>query len=74
MRRRDFLPALAAPLAMAQAQTPQPVKLKGKFKQGVCGGVFARGMSMADPQEVRHHADDVSRRTGREPSRLAGER
>ena len=48
MRRRDFLPALAAPLAMAQAQTPQPVKLKGKFKQGVCGGVFPRGMSMED--------------------------
>ena len=46
MRRRDFLPALAAPLAMAQAQTP--VKLKGRFKQGVCQGVFPRGMSMED--------------------------
>ncbi len=48
MRRRDFLPALAAPLAMAQAQTPQPVKLKGKFKQGVCQGVFPRGMAFED--------------------------
>jgi hydroxypyruvate isomerase len=48
MRRRDFLPALAAPLAMAQAQTPQPVKLKGKFKQGVCQGVFPRGMDFEE--------------------------
>jgi hydroxypyruvate isomerase len=48
MRRRDFLPALAAPFAMAQAQTPQPVKLKGKFKQGVCQGVFPRGMAFED--------------------------
>src|SRR3954465_8976482 len=48
MRRRDFLPALAAPLAMAQAQTPQPVKLKGRMKQGVTRGVFGRGMSLED--------------------------
>src|SRR5512133_3414221 len=48
MRRRDFIPALAAPLALAQAQTPQPVKLKGRFKQGICGGVFPRTMSLED--------------------------
>jgi hydroxypyruvate isomerase len=48
MRRRDFLPALAAPFAMAQAQTPQPVKLKGRLKQGVTRGVFGRGMSLED--------------------------
>ncbi len=48
MRRRDFIPALAAPLALAQAQTPQPAKLKGRFKQGICGGVFPRTMSLED--------------------------
>ena len=48
MRRRDFLPALAAPFALAQAQTPQPVKLKGRMKQGVTRGVFGRGMSLED--------------------------
>ena len=46
MRRRDFLPALAAPLALAQ--TPEPVKRKGRIKQGVTRGVFGRGMSMED--------------------------
>jgi hydroxypyruvate isomerase len=46
MRRRDFFPALAAPLALAQ--TPDPVKRKGKFKQGVTRGVFGRGMSLED--------------------------
>src|SRR5437667_11197890 len=46
MRRRDFLPALAAPLALAQ--TPAPVKLKGHIKQGVTRGVFGRGMSLED--------------------------
>src|SRR5215212_5889508 len=46
MRRRDFLPALAAPLALAQ--TPNPVKRKGPFKQGVTRGVFGRGMSLED--------------------------
>jgi hydroxypyruvate isomerase len=46
MRRRDFIPALAAPLALAQ--TPEPVKRKGRIKQGVTRGVFARGMSMDD--------------------------
>ena len=46
MRRRDFFPALAAPLALAQ--TPDPVKRKGPFKQGVTRGVFGRGMSLED--------------------------
>src|SRR4051794_20780803 len=46
MRRRDFLPALAAPLALAQ--TPDPVHRKGQFKQGVTRGVFGRGMSLED--------------------------
>ena len=45
MRRRDFLPALAAPLALAQ--TSEPVKRKGRLKQGVTRGVF-RGMSLED--------------------------
>src|SRR5450631_652845 len=47
MRRRDFLPVLAAPLALAQAQAP-PVQRKGRIKQGVTRGVFAREMSMED--------------------------
>jgi hydroxypyruvate isomerase len=46
MRRRDFLPALVVPAAVAQ--TPQPVPRKGRIKQGVTRGVFARGMSMED--------------------------
>ena len=46
MRRRDFLPALAVPAALAQ--TPQPVPRKGRIKQGVTRGVFARGVSMED--------------------------
>jgi hydroxypyruvate isomerase len=46
MRRRDFLPALAVPVALAQ--TPQPVARKGRIKQGVTRGVFARGASMED--------------------------
>ena len=46
MLRRDFLPALVAPAALAQ--TPQPAPRKGRIKQGVTRGVFARGMSMED--------------------------
>jgi hydroxypyruvate isomerase len=46
MRRRDFLPALAAPLAMGQ--TVQPAQRKGRIKQGVTRGVFGRGMSLED--------------------------
>ena len=46
MRRRDFLPVLAAPLAIAQ--TVPPVQRKGRIKQGITRGVFAREMSMED--------------------------
>src|ERR1035437_1646773 len=45
MRRRDFLPALA--VSAAAAQTP-PVQRKGRLKQGVTRGVFARNMSLED--------------------------
>lgn len=56
MRRRDFLPALAAPVVLVQttlaqtppAQSPQPVPRKGRIKQGVTRGVFARNTSMED--------------------------
>jgi len=46
MRRRDFLPALAA--CAAAAQTPAPVERKGRLKQCVTRGVFARGTSFED--------------------------
>ena len=46
MRRRDFLPALAA--TAAAAQTPVKVERKGRLKQGVTRGVFGRGMSFED--------------------------
>src|ERR1035437_2650682 len=46
MRRRDFLPALAASAALAQ--TPAPQMKKGRLKQCVTGGVFARGTSLED--------------------------
>ena len=47
MRRRDFLPTLAAPLALS-AQTAEPAPRKNRIKQGVTRGVFGRGMSMDD--------------------------
>lgn len=47
MRRRDFLPVLAAPLALS-AQTVQPAKRKGRIKQGVTRGVFGRGSNFED--------------------------
>jgi hydroxypyruvate isomerase len=46
MRRRDFLPALAATAAIAQ--TPAQVERKGRLKQCVTRGVFGRGMSFED--------------------------
>ena len=46
MRRRDFLPALAAPLTLAQTQPA--VSRKGRLKQGVTRAVFPREMSMED--------------------------
>jgi hydroxypyruvate isomerase len=50
MRRRDFLPIAATPLLFqvalnAQEQTAQT---KGRLKQGVTRGVFAREMSLED--------------------------
>ena len=45
MRRRDFLPALAASAALAQTAAPER---KGRLKQCVTQGVFARGMSLED--------------------------
>lgn len=49
MRRRDFLPALAAaPVALAQNRPSQPVAREGRLKQGVTRGVFAREMSLED--------------------------
>ena len=56
MLRRDFLPALAAPAVLAQttlaqaplAQTAQSMPRKGRIKQGVTRGVFARNASMED--------------------------
>jgi len=46
MRRRDFLPALA--VSAAAAQTSAPPERKGRLKQCVTRGVFARGMSFED--------------------------
>jgi hydroxypyruvate isomerase len=49
MRRRDLLPALAAAAgARLVAQAPAPVQRKGRIKQGVTRGVFAREMSLED--------------------------
>ena len=52
MRRRHFLSALAVSPGFAQSSDPQasvtPVPRKGRIKQGITRGVFARGMSMED--------------------------
>jgi hydroxypyruvate isomerase len=52
MRRRHFLSALAVTPAFAQTADPQaavtPTPRKGRIKQGITRGVFARGMSMDD--------------------------
>src|SRR5579864_7099347 len=49
MRRRDLLPVLAAPLALAQDAPPaRRVQRKGRIKQGVTRGVFAREVSLGD--------------------------
>ncbi len=52
MRRRHFLSALAVPAAFAQTAVPQapvtPAPRRGRIKQGITRGVFARGMSMED--------------------------
>ena len=46
MRRRDFFPLLAA--SAAAAQTSPPAESKGRLKQVVTRGVFARGVSFED--------------------------
>jgi hydroxypyruvate isomerase len=46
MRRRDFIPAIAASVAAAQTPAPQP--RKGRLKQCVTRGVFGRGMAFED--------------------------
>ena len=49
MRRRDFLPILvAAHVALAQSRPNAPLARKGRLKQGVTRGVFAREMSLED--------------------------
>ena len=48
MRRRDFLPVLIAPVALAQTTPQAEVPRKGRLKQGITQGVFARGTSMED--------------------------
>jgi hydroxypyruvate isomerase len=51
MRRREFLTAAAAGSALAvsaRAQTPAPAPSKGRLKQCVTRGVFARSMSFED--------------------------
>jgi hydroxypyruvate isomerase len=52
MNRRDFVLALAGPLAIAQvggrAQGAAPAGLKGRIRQAVTRGVFARGMPLED--------------------------
>src|ERR1700674_5426715 len=49
MRRRDFLPALAAPLVLGQITgIVPPVQRKGRIKQGITRGVFPREMSLED--------------------------
>ena len=51
MLRRKFISSLAggaAAVAFAQTPAPAPVKRKGRLKQGVTRGVFARNMSLDD--------------------------
>ncbi|HEX4277257.1 MAG TPA: TIM barrel protein [Bryobacteraceae bacterium] len=48
MRRRDFVPALALSPAALLAQSSAPARRKGRIRQGLTRGVFAREMSMQD--------------------------
>ncbi len=49
MQRREFVSALAgAAVAFSQAGAPSPVKRKGRIKQSVTRGVFARNMPLED--------------------------
>jgi hydroxypyruvate isomerase len=56
MNRRQFgaLVAGALPLASSALAQDQKVTRKGRLKQGVCGGVFGRGMAFED--QCRHAA------------------
>jgi hydroxypyruvate isomerase len=48
MTRRSFLPAMAGSALAGSAATAlaQTVARKGRLKQGVCRGVFGRGMTI----------------------------
>ncbi|MCC7499171.1 MAG: TIM barrel protein [Bryobacterales bacterium] len=49
MRRREFVPALAAPALVSRLGAAQKVQRKGRLKQCVTGGVFGRkGMKFED--------------------------
>ena len=48
MLRRDFFCSVAATAVTAAAQTPDPVARKGRLKQCVTRGVFAKEMSFED--------------------------
>ena len=49
MKRREFISTLAGgALALSQTPAVQPVKRKGRLKQSVTRGVFARNMSLDD--------------------------
>jgi hydroxypyruvate isomerase len=50
LKRRTFLGALAAPLLLARGASAQdrPPALKGRLRQGVTRGVFARNASLED--------------------------
>jgi hydroxypyruvate isomerase len=51
MLRREFISSLAggaAAAVFAQAPSPAPIKRKGRLKQGVTRGVFARNMPLDD--------------------------
>lgn len=54
MRRREFLPVIAAPLLL-EGQSAPAVKLKGRIKQGVTRGVF-RGPTMTFDDMCREAA------------------
>jgi len=49
MDRRDFLLGLVAPLVLTPTAVAQaPLPRKGRIKQGVTRGVFARGMALEE--------------------------
>src|SRR5215468_10465990 len=49
MKRREFISTMAGgAFALSQASAVQPVKRKGRLKQAVTRGVFARNMSLDD--------------------------